>query len=168
MQVRLSRAEWRERAQAQEAENAPLRREINRLDRYARGLQAQLAEIGAAEAAGHPEAIPDLPEGGWPADLLAGLDIVLCTGQDRAGARKAMADALRLAGAGVTVHEANGKLPDRFPPGALVVCDVRFIGHAAADRVRTAAGRSGLDVLEVRAGQGGIVRAVAARCGRLP
>ena len=166
-QLRQSRSEWRERAQVREAENGPLRRELGRLDRYARGLQAQLAEIGAAEEAGHPDPIPELPEGGWPADLLAGLEIVLCTGQDRAGARKAMADALRLAGAEVIVHEANGKLPDRFPPRAVVVCDVRFIGHAAADRVRAAAGRSGLDVLEVRAGQGGIVRAVAVRCRRL-
>ena len=166
-QLRQSRSEWRERAQAREAETGPLRREIGRLDRYARGLQAQLAEFGAAEEAGHPDPIPELPEGGWPADLLVGLEIVLCTGQDRGGARKAMADALRLAGAEVIVHEANGKLPDRFPPGAVVVCDVRFIGHAAADRVRAAAGRSGLDVLEVRAGQGGIVRAVAVRCRRL-
>jgi hypothetical protein len=166
-QLRRSRAELRERLEGLEAESAPLRRSRDQLDRYARALQAQLAERNEAAAAGHPDQIPDLPEGGWPDDLLAGLHVILCTGQDRGGARKAMADALRLAGAEVTVYEANGRMPDRFPAEAVVVCDVRFIGHAAADRVRVAAARGGSEVLEVRAGEGGIVRAVARGCGRI-
>ena len=99
--------------------------------------------------------------------MLAGLNIVLCTGQDRAGVREAMADALREVGAEVIVYEANGKLPDRFPAGAVVVCDVTFVGHAACDRVRAAAERNDLDLHVVRAGPGGIVRAVAQRCRRL-
>ena len=166
-QLRRSRAELRERLEGLEAESAPLRRSRDQLDRYARALQAQLAERNEAAAAGHPDQIPDLPEGGWPDDLLAGMHVILCTGQDRGGARKAMADALRLAGAEVTVYEANGRMPDRFPAEAVVVCDVRFIGHAAADRVRVAAARGGSEVLEVRAGEGGIVRAVARGCGRI-
>ncbi len=166
-QLRRSRAELRERLEGLEAESAPLRRSRDQLDRYARALQAQLAERNEAAAAGHPDQIPDLPEGGWPDDLLAGLHVILCTGQDRGGARKAMADALRLAGAEVTVYEATGRMPDRFPAEAVVVCDVRFIGHAAADRVRVAAARGGSEVLEVRAGEGGIVRAVARGCQRI-
>ena len=102
------------------------------------------------------------PDEGWPPDLLAGLSIVLCTGQAKAAVREAMADALRQAGAEVTVYEANGKgVPDRFPSDALVVCDVRFMSHASSDRVRTAAERGGAQVMLVSRGQGGIVRAVA-------
>ncbi len=165
-QLRVARTQLRARVRELEAESGPLRTERDRLDRYAHALKTLLAEKKAAADAGHPDPIPDPPEDGWPSDLLAGLLIVLCTGQDRAGARTAMADELRQAGAEVVVHEANGKMPDRFPAEALVVCDVRFIGHAAADRVRAAAARSGTRVLEVRAGQGGIVRAVAVGSGR--
>ena len=167
MQARLARERWRERAEAQEAENAPLRQENDRLERYARGLQAQLAALRAGEDPGRPDPVLERAEAGWPADLLAGLNIVLCTGQDRAGVREAMADALREVGAEVIVYEANGKLPDRFPAGAVVVCDVTFVGHAACDRVRAAAERNDLDLHVVRAGPGGIVRAVAQRCRRL-
>ena len=167
MQARLGRERWRKRAEAQEAENAPLRLENDRLERYARGLQVQLARLRAGADTGRDEPLLEPAETGWPADLLAGLDIVLCTGQDRAGVREAMADALREAGAEVTVYEANGKLPDRFPAGAVVVCEVSFVSHAACDRVRAAAERNDLEVHVLRAGPGGIVRAVAQRCRRL-
>ena len=167
MQARLARERWRKRAEAQEAENAPLREESDRLERYARGLQAQLAALRAGVDPGPTEPVFERAETGWPANLLAGLEIVLCTGQDRAGVREAMADALREAGAEVTVYEANGKLPDRFPAGAVVVCEVTFVSHAACDRVRAAAERNDLEVHVLRAGPGGIVRAVAQRCRRL-
>jgi hypothetical protein len=160
-QLRLTRKQLQARVKTLEGELAPLRSESERLQRYANALAWRLVEEREAAAAGHPDPIPDPPAEGWQGDLLSGRTIILCTGQDRAGARAAMADELRQAGAEVMVHDANGKgMPDRFPADALVVCDVRFLSHASAGRVRMAAERGGARVLEVRAGQGGIVRAV--------
>ena len=165
--LRVARKQLRERVRTLEAEVVPLQEERDRVSRDARALRRLLAEAREAAEAGSPDPIPDPPEDGWPPDLLAGLNVILCTGQDRGGARTAMADELRLAGAEVTLYEANAKgIPDRFPADALVVCDIRFVSHPAAARVRLAAERTGARMLEVRAGQGGIVRAVAAGCGR--
>src|SRR5690606_17097486 len=165
--LRVGRKQLRERIRTLEAGVVPLQEERDRMSRDARALRRLLAEAREAAEAGNPDPIPDPPEAGWPPDLLAGLHVILCTGQDRGGARTAMADELRQAGAEVTLYEANAKgIPDRFPADALVVCDIRFVSHAAAARVRLAADRTGARVLEVRAGQGGIVRAVAAGCGK--
>jgi hypothetical protein len=120
----------------------------------------------AAADAGHPDAIPDPPQEGWAPDLLAGVSIALCTGQDRGNARHAMADELRAVGAEVKVYELNsGRTPDRFAPGTLVVIDIRFAGHAESERARLAAERADCRWLEVNAGQGGLVRAVVKGLG---
>jgi hypothetical protein len=146
----------------------PLQGELDRQTRYAKALALQLAELRAARQAGEGEDIEPPPNDGWPADLLAGCNIQLFTGQERAGVRAQMADALRAAGAAVEVSDGNGRegVPDSFAESTIVVCDVRFMSHTWSGRLADRARRSGVTYIEVRAGQGGIVRAVAAALGR--
>ena len=79
-----------------------------------------------------------------------------------------MAEQLRLVGAEVSVYDGNAKSagPERFQPGTIVVCDVRFMSHASSDRIRDRAARSGVRCIERGNGQGGLVRAVAGALGR--
>jgi hypothetical protein len=146
----------------------PLRRELDRQTRHARAITLLHAELSASLEAGQAEDIEPPPEEGWPADLLAGCTIQLFTGQERAGARAQMADALRAVGATVSTSAGNGRegVPDSFPEGSIVVCDVRFMAHTWSGRLADRARRSGATYIEVRAGQGGIVRAVAAALGK--
>jgi hypothetical protein len=146
----------------------PLQRELDRQTRHARAITLLHAELSASLEAGQAEDIEPPPEEGWPADLLAGCTIQLFTGQERAGARAQMADALRAVGATVSTSAGNGRegVPDSFPEGSIVVCDVRFMAHTWSGRLADRARRSGATYIEVRAGQGGIVRAVAAALGK--
>ena len=146
----------------------PLQRELDRQTRHARAMTLLHAELRASLDAGQAEDIEPPPEMGWPEDLLAGCTIYLLTGQERAGVRAQMADALRAIGATVTASDGNGRegVPDSFPEGTIVVCDVRFMSHTWSGRLADRARRSGATYIEVRAGQGGMVRAVAAALGR--
>jgi hypothetical protein len=146
----------------------PLQRELDRQTHQARAITLLHAELRASLEAGQVEDIALPPEEGWPADLLSGCTIQLFTGQERAGARAQMADALRAVGATVSASDGNGRegVPDSFPDGTIVVCDVRFMAHTWSGRLADRAKRSGVTYIEVRAGQGGIVRAVAAALGR--
>ncbi|HEU4829767.1 MAG TPA: hypothetical protein VFT04_11295 [Gemmatimonadales bacterium] len=164
--LRLAKKDLRTRLERAEDEVAPLRSQVSRLERNVRLLQLLLAEARAAAEAGSPDPIPDPPEPMWEPDLLAGVTIALCTGQDRGNARHAMAEELRAVGADVRVYELNGPgVPDRFPPDTLVICDVRFASHSSTARVRNAVERGGSKLLQFKAGQGGIVRAVIGALG---
>jgi hypothetical protein len=169
----LRDAEARARSARKERDAArrelePLRREVERQARHARAITLQHAELRASLDAGQAEEIEPPPEDGWPPDLLAGCGIQLFTGQERGGVRAQMADALRATGAAVEASDGNGRegVPDSFPEGTIVVCDVRFLSHTWSRRLADRARRSGVTYIEVRAGQGGIVRAVAAALGR--
>jgi hypothetical protein len=167
-QLRAARDQARFRVRALEAELEPLRAELARERRNARGLRNQLEELRATIDAESADPIEPVPEEGWPADLLAGVTILLFTGQARAGAREAMADELREVGATVEVRETSGprSIPDRVSGDCVIVADVRFMPHMWSDAVAECARRSGARHLEVRSGQGGIVRAVARALGR--
>jgi hypothetical protein len=167
--ARAARSRAQERADALEKELEPLRVARDRAQAHARAMDLQLAEARATALLGDGDALEPPPADGWPPDLLAGISLILFTGQDRGGAREAMAEALRAAGAEVEVYDGHmkGVGPDRFDPGVTVVCDVRFMSHTASGRIRARAERSGARCLEVRKGEGGIVRAVAEAVGRM-
>jgi hypothetical protein len=152
-----------------DAELAPLRQERDRAVAELQALRALLVEVRETEHTGHPDPI-EPPAESWPADLLAGVTIALFTGRARAGARAALAEQLRLAGAEVEVFHGNAHAPGRqqFAPGTTVICDVRFMGHSDSHRVKQAAEKSGVDYGVVDRKQGGVVRAVAEIVGRLP
>ena len=162
--ARTRKKQLLEQARELTAQLAEARAELAKEQKQRRALGYQLRESREAEAVGDRSIEPP-PDEGWRDDLLAGYTIVLFTGQERASAREDMAQALRDVGAVVTVEECNskGSVPDRFQDGVVVVTDVRFTGHAASDRIRAAAEKSGVRLLEIRAGEGGIVRAVAGK-----
>lgn len=162
--MRTKKKQLSEQARELTAQLAEARAELEKERKLRRAFRNQLLESRDAEEAGDHSMEPP-PEEGWSDDLLAGYTIMLFTGQDRASAREAMAEALRDVGAMVTVEECNskGSVPGRFQDGVVVVTDVRFTGHAASDRIRAAAEKSGVRLLEVKAGEGGIVRAVAGK-----
>ena len=167
--VRAARSRAQERAEALEKELEPMRAARDRAEFHAKAMAYQLAEARATALTGDADPLEPPPADGWPPDLLAGVPLVLFTGQARAAAREAMAEALRLAGAEVEVFDGHvkGAGPERFDPTVTVVCDVRFLGHSSSDRIRARAERSGARVLEVKHGMGGIVRAVAEAVGRM-
>lgn len=160
--VRAAGSKARARCIALDKEMGPLREERDRAVRNASMLRALLTE--AREAAPVADAAPAEPvDDAWPAALLAGIRIALFTGQKRGAAREAMAEQLRLVGAEVSVYDGNAKSagPERFQPGTVVVCDVRFMSHPSAHRIRDRAARSDVRCVELGNGQGGLVRAVA-------
>lgn len=167
-QSRESRDRARSRLNAQKESLDPLKLELARQSKLIRSLTNQFAELRATADTGTIDPIDPPPEEGWPDDLLSGIAIVLFSGQERTGVRNSMGDALRAVGAEVDVRDGNGKreIPERFAPDTLVICDVRFMSHTFSGLIKDRARRSDVRCVELRHGEGGIVRAVAAVAGR--
>jgi hypothetical protein len=96
---------------------------------------------------------------------LAGKRVVLYTAQAAADAREAMRRSFfDLSAAEVDCYWTDkGFGPDRIPPDRIVVIDVSFMSHSAANRVVTSARKSGAWYCLTRHGAGMIARVVAAR-----
>jgi hypothetical protein len=99
------------------------------------------------------------------AAALAGRRVMLYTGQAAADAREAMRRAFfDLNAAEVDCYWTEKTLgPDRIAPDRIVVIDVSFMPHSAANRVAVSARRSGAWFCVTRNGAGMIAREVAAR-----
>jgi hypothetical protein len=111
-----------------------------------------------------PSQPPEPPEPPLPSDLLTGRRVFLFTGQLRAAVAAAMGRELERIGAeDPQVHCVHkGTLgPETFPEDAVVVMDLRFLGHKHSERIEARARRSGANYLPVKSGKGGLARAVA-------
>jgi hypothetical protein len=100
-----------------------------------------------------------------PATLLLGRKVFLFTGQMRGDVANEMGESLGVLGAkGVRTYCVHkGSLgPETFPAGALVVLDLRFVGHKHSIPIEDRARKSGAEYLPVKSGKGGLARAVAA------
>jgi len=90
--------------------------------------------------------------------------VFLFTGQLRAAVAAEMGRELERIGAeDPQVHCVHkGTLgPETFPEDAVVVMDLRFLGHKHSERIEARARRSGASYLPVKSGKGGLARAVA-------
>ena len=52
--------------------------------------------------------------------------------------------------------------PSTFPENALVIVDIRLLGHSQSGMIADRAERSGVQYLALRSGKGGLARMVAA------
>jgi hypothetical protein len=90
--------------------------------------------------------------------------VFLFTGQLRGAVAAEMGRELERIGAEEPqVHIVHkGSLgPETFPEDAVVVMDLRFLGHKHSERIEARARRSGANYLPVKSGKGGLARAVA-------
>lgn len=160
----------RDRAQARletlEAANVRLERERKELER-------RVAELSPPAAPEPPSRVPSVPlalhgEAPLPAALLAGREVFFFTGEVRKSSAEAIAWSLRELGAtDIRTYRIEARKraidgPDLFPPGSLVVVDVRFMGHSQSGPILDRAARNGVEHLVVRSGKGSLARVVAA------
>lgn len=161
--------EARDRAQARVKE---LEARVADLERLSRGQKHELDALRPPEPSRPPQpaelpAPPqpqEPPEPPLPPDLLTGRRVFLFTGQLRAAVAAAMGRELERIGAeDPQVHCVHkGTLgPETFPEDAVVVMDLRFLGHKHSERIEARARRSGANYLPVKSGKGGLARAVA-------
>lgn len=158
--------EARDRAQARVKE---LEARVAELERMSREQQHELDTLRPpdAEPPSRPVAEPppvEPPEVPLPADLLSGRRVFLFTGQLRGAVAAEMGRELERIGAEEPqVHIVHkGSLgPETFPEDAVVVMDLRFLGHKHSERIEARARRSGASYMPVKSGKGGLARAVA-------
>jgi hypothetical protein len=161
--------EARDRAQARVKE---LEARVVELERLSRDQKHELDALRPADAeppsrqAAEPPPPPEPPvaEPPLPSDLLTGRRVFLFTGQLRAAVAAEMGRELERIGAeDPQVHCVHkGTLgPETFPEDAVVVMDLRFLGHKHSERIEARARRSGASYLPVKSGKGGLARAVA-------
>jgi hypothetical protein len=120
-------------------------------------------EEPAAPPAAHEVVYAD--EVPLPATLLAGREVFFFTGKLRRSSAEAAAESLRELGPSeirTFCLRKGTEGPDPFPPNALVVVDIRFLGHSQSGMIADRAERSGVQYLAVRSGKGGLARMVAA------
>jgi hypothetical protein len=163
--------EARDRAQARVKELEPRVAELERLSRSQkveldalRPPEAEPSSHPALQPPPEPPQPPQPPEPPLPSDLLTGRRVFLFTGQLRAAVAAAMGRELERIGAeDPQVHCVHkGTLgPETFPEDAVVVMDLRFLGHKHSERIEARARRSGANYLPVKSGKGGLARAVA-------
>jgi hypothetical protein len=100
-----------------------------------------------------------------PRTLLAGRQVFFFTGEVRKSSAEAAAESLRELGAedirAFCLHKGSDG-PDSFPASALVVVDIRFVGHSQSGSIANRAERSKAQYLAVRSGKGSLARTVAA------
>ena len=95
---------------------------------------------------------------------LAGRAVFFFTGELRRSSAEATAQSLRALGAEeirTFCLRQGSDGPDIYPPEALVVVDIRFVGHSQSGRIEDRAARSGAQFLAVRSGKGSLARTVA-------
>lgn len=106
-----------------------------------------------------------------PATLLAGRVVFFFTGEERRSSAEATASSLHELGAGeirtYCLRKGRSEGPDPFPPGSLVVVDIRWLGHSQSGLILDRAERNGVDHLVVRSGKGTLARVVAAGLRRV-
>lgn len=159
--------------EALEAASAGLERERKEFERERKELERRVAELsrpGALSgesvlAAPRPALVVEPP---LPATLLVGREVFFFTGEVRRSSAEATARALRELGAAdirtYCLQSRKGGVdgPDSFPPGSLVVVDIRFLGHSQSGPILDRAARNGAEHLVVRSGKGSLARVVAA------
>lgn len=126
-------------------------------------LAEELAAVKAAADESETEATP--PDAApLPAELLQGREVFLFTGQLRGAVMAAMGRELGRIGAAdprvLNPHKGTWG-PERFPAGAVVVMDLRFVGHNQSEILEERARLSGAVYVPVKSGVGGLARAVA-------
>jgi hypothetical protein len=147
------------RARVLESANADLEREC-------RESRVQLARLMPPPEP-EPEifagtAAVDEPEP--PVTPLAGRAVFFFTGELRRSSAEATAQSLRALGADeirTFCLRQGSDGPDVYPPEALVVVDIRFLGHSQSGMIEDRAARSGAQFLAVRSGKGSLARTVA-------
>ncbi|MBA3585681.1 MAG: hypothetical protein H0W36_14395, partial [Gemmatimonadetes bacterium] len=141
-------------------------------------LESECREASRRLAAHMPPAEPDpapepessvqaslATEPELPATLLAGRPVFFFTGELRRSSAEATAGSLRALGAKEVrtfCLRQGSHGPEAYPPGAVVLVDIRFLGHSQSGLIEDRAHRSGARFLTVRAGKGGLARTVAA------
>jgi len=149
------------RARALESANADLEREC----RESRLLLARLmppAEPRLEPAISAGPSVVEKPEP--PVTPLAGRSVFFFTGELRRSSAEATAQSLRALGADeirTFCLRQGSDGPDVYPPEALVVVDIRFVGHSQSGRIEDRAARSGAQFLALRSGKGSLARTVA-------
>jgi hypothetical protein len=170
--ARLREAELihaRDRAQSRVGELTARTEELaRRLHESQSQLQAERATLRRLSAAAAPEAPEPAPVSPAPLPdaLLRGRTVFFFTGQERGAAARAQADALRALGAeDVRLYEfRQGRPgPDAFPAGAVVVVDVRFVGHQHTVDIEARVRRSDVIYVPLQAGEGGLAARLAER-----
>lgn len=152
------------RAKALETANAKLEREYTEASRRLTALTPPLEPQSEPEP---PATAPAAEEPELPTSLLTGRVVFFFTGELRRSSAEATAESLRALGAEdirTFCLRQGSDGPDAYPPNALVIVDIRFLGHSQSRLVEDRAHRSGAQFLAVRSGKGGLVRTVATAC----
>lgn len=160
----------RDRAQARAA---AVEGTVRELETANRALRYKLASFlpPPAPPPGDSEAPAAAPAGDelLPATLLVDRKVFLFTGHVRGDVATKMGESLGVLGAKrvrtICVHKDNLG-PETFPAGALVVLDLRFVGHKHSIPIEDRARKSGAEYLPVKSGKGGLARAVTAALER--
>jgi hypothetical protein len=149
------------RAEALERANDELTREHEDATR-------RLAELDPPDSTAEVEttvgAAPVLEAEPLPADLLAGRTVFFFTGVLRKSSADAAGESLGALGPADVRVFCLGKGsdgPDSYPPGSLVIVDIRFVGHSQSGMIAARAERSRAEYLAVRSGKGSLARTVA-------
>ncbi len=130
--------------------------------------QSTLAESASEERSETPAILTGIhaEDTSLPATLHAGREVFFFTGEERRSSAEATARSLHELGAReirtYCFRKGRGEGPDPFPPGSLVVVDIRWLGHSQSGPILDRAERNGVDHLAVRSGKGNLARAVAA------
>lgn len=177
-QAELAREELR-RLRLREAELTQSRdraqEQVARLEESVRTLEQANKELRYRLAPHLPQPVPPPAQPAptqpqvsaetFPADLLKDREVFYFTGQVRRVVAESAAETLWALGPRDirTYCVQKGSLgPETFPPTALVIADVRFMGHKHSNAVEIRARRSGAEYLRVNSGKGGLARAVVA------
>ena len=152
------------RVEALETTRARLERELvevrHRFDELSpsRAGAVELAESTSEERSETPAILTGIhaDDTSLPATLLAGREVFFFTGEERRSSAEATARSLHELGAReirtYCLRKGRGEGPDPFPPGSLVVVDIRWLGHSQSGRSWT--GRSGTAWTTWRCGRG--------------
>src|SRR6185295_19780440 len=98
-----------------------------------------------------------------PVTPLAGRAVFFFTGELRRSSAVATAQSLRALGADeirTFCLRQGSDGPDVYPSEALVIVDIRFVGHSQSGVIEDRAARSGARFLAVRSGKGSLARTV--------
>ncbi|MEO8448452.1 MAG: hypothetical protein ABI647_01605 [Gemmatimonadota bacterium] len=159
----------RDRAQARVIELSARVESFERDLKDVRGrLAVHEATIRRLTDPGTPE--PTVPEPiappPLPTNLLHGRAVFFFTGVARGSVARAQAESLRALGAvDIRLYDmGQGRPgPNVFPPGSVVIVDVRFVGHSQTEEIEARVRRSDVTYLVLQAGEGGLAARVAER-----